>query len=429
MMINKRIKIISYILCALSFVAQGIFAYSFGNTTYSVKFNSTLLSLSEEEKNNGYEFTRLTFLDDNNSFTFKKASNLLAINYSSYKVFSHYLVAGSRINLGESTIKVTCDELDSDAEILKVNGYNDLDYMYEIPLPLYRYNKDENGNPVLWPTYDSRPMNVSYGANYSTYVSSDFADELIDRNPNLYHSYNDLIGVIYNLSIVNETSSENVTCSINNIYLSSQSERWDIETKDMYLSRYNNFPVDFGTIHKNGIFFVSNDFFLKYGFWYEADIQTTYSNYKFYLENIAENTIKENSLKTYFDIPDFDANGGHKWENYNNISGILLGEYSRNYLLLSFSIVFSIMFLLMYFWCCDISFNNQYVLFRYKKSFFAAPIAIFAAFQLLISTMLLFARSKYYFFNNYIGNIWMLLSIFAAVIIYLLVKNKYVKGR
>lgn len=416
-------------MCALSFVGQGIFAYTFGNTTYSVQFNSTLLSLSEEEKNNGYEFTRLTFLDNNDYFTFKKASNLLAINYNSYKVFSHYLVAGRRADLGESTIKVTCDELGSTAEILKVNGYNDLDYMYEIPLPLYKYYKDENGNPVLWPTYDSRPMNVSYGANYSTYVSSDFADELIDKNPNLYQSYNDLIGVIYNLSIVNETSSENVTCSINNIYLSSQSKRWDIETKDKYLSRYNNFPVDFGTIHKNGIFFVSHDFFLKYGFWYEADIQTTYSNYKFYLENIAENTIKENSLKTYFDIPSFDANGGHKWVNYNDISGILLGEYSRNYLLLSFSIAFSIMFLLAYFWCCNISFDNQYVLCRYKKYFFVAPIAIFAIFQLLISTMLLFARGKYYFVNNYIGNIWMLLSIFAAGIIYLLVKNKYFKER
>lgn len=412
---------------ALAFVAcfflQAVFAYSFGSSTFDGRFTSTLLSLGDEEKSAGNEITRFNIGDVSNPISYKEASSLLSGTYVYRKVFSHYMVAGENPQLGGTALQVFCEDLSLPIEALKVNGYNDLDYMYEMPLPLFLYCKDAEGNAINWPSYSERPMNISYGADYSTYISSSFADKLISSQPTLFQSYHDLIGRHYSIRFDNGRVKRQATCSINNIYMSSDSPGWSAEAKRVYEERFRGFPSSFGKIHEYGVFFLSNEPFLEYGFSYESDIFTTYSNYKFYLQDIAGELIRSRRFSVYAEVSPLNASNP-KWDDYQNLSTLIWDPPDFNPILLLFSVLSSLLFLVTYVFAWILITKDLFVYRKWAGILALTPLILFAIIQISFACFQVYSRFLFYSLNNFVGNAWIVASLVICACVFLVAKSR-----
>ena len=425
---KKIFKIFLYSFCVATFLAHTILAYAYGLSSYQANYTATLLSLSSEEKNNGYGRTRCSIYSDADEFTVSKGMDILKKYYYRYQVFSHYLVAGPHANSKKDKIELYCPEIDDASDALLLNTYNDYDYIYEIPLPLYKFYVDEKGEPAVNPNKSERPMFKDYGAEYTTYVSSAFADKMIEKYDK-YSSYDDLIGSIYTIKITKNKSIQAITCSINNIYLSSDSEYWDLDTKKMYQEQFFNFPEEFGEFHKNGIFFASSKLFVDYGFWYEADVRTTYGNFDFYVKNVAKMPIvEEKQIKLEFFRKDKSNN--HQWAEYRNFTTLLRQDEDKtNASLLVAAIVVGVLFLGSYLGIWLSFKDNTFLYYRYKRILPASPLLVFVLIQILFFIMFVFDKFTYFTINNFLGSFILLITIMQTVTIYLIFSILFEKGK
>lgn len=417
---NKRItNILLYAFCGISFILQIIFAYTFGYSAYQTKYIATLMGLDASQKNEGNDYTRCSFVDTDGEFMVSEGLKTLTRFYHRYQVFSHYLVAGPHEALSYDNFSIYCPEIDDNTEGLKINTYNDTDYIYEIPLPLHKYYVNEYGVPDINPVRAERPMFVDYGAQYTTYVSSQFADRMIERFAN-YKTYDDLIGKKYNLVIKSKQSQKVITCSINNIFLANDTDNWTNPNKKEFVDSHFGFPYLLGNIHKNGVFFASSDIFTEFGFWYEADIRTTYGNYDFYVNKVAKASIVEKTnLKIEFLMK--NSFSEEEWVDYKDFSNLLrVDESKNNYLMLALSITFGVLFLGSYLliW---LNFKNDLFSF-YKNRWFLLflPVVTFIIFQLLSLIILSGDKYNYHLINNFLGNLIIVITLTQTVSMYLI---------
>ena len=398
-------------ICAsvLLLLLQLGFGYAFGSTCTDARLTAALLSLAQEPSI--HDYTRLSYDDVDGSMSFRSALELIGKSYNSYKIFSHYAFLDGSHASSEGQAKVHCEEFDIDLDLLRVNGYNDLDYMYEIPLPLYKFYTDASGNVAPYPTSETRPMNIRWpGASYSSYVSSEFADKILADYGDVYKTYNDILekGFIYNLALSKGNKTQEVTVSVNNIYLSSDTKNWDLETKDRFLGRYSNFPITFGSYHRYGIFVAEYKFFTDFGFRYEADIHTEYGNYDFYLKNIALPSIQAHHLRTVFHLND-------GWTPYKDVSDLLLYGSNPNGFYLAGCILMGLGFFATYFLCFLYLSRSRYNFTRYKLLLVASPYMIIGLLHAVFSLAFMSRTYFYRLANNYVGNI--ILLIFIALIV------------
>ena len=418
----KLYQKICLVLSQIFFVIEIPFSYAFGLSTSDTKLTSNLLDYSIHEKQESdSKFFRVSLLDSNGSLTLKRTKEYITGNYARYKIYSHYISIGrNNLKSDENKLNIKSNVLNCDSvDFVTTIGFNDLDYMYYMPLPLYRFAVDEKGEPTFSP-YSERTMTKDYdGADFHSYIPSTFADYILETYPEKYKDYNDILdkGFVFDVNFTFNGVTETLYFSANNIYLSSDTEKWDLPTRKDSISQFYDFPVEFGKFNKNCLITNCLDIFVKYGFYYEASIRSNYGNLKYFCKGNIKNLIKEHNLKLVF-----GDEQGESWEQRGSLTDLLIAESSQNTALLFAAITVALLFL------GSIVLSYIFMIKDKKKQFslhklLIFPICFYVLIQLAFLIIFFADLQTALLFNNLYGNVIIIITLMLSLVSYAVIKK------